>query len=785
MRFVLIALSCLVLVAPLAAEMLSFDSPEEWALWEKPFGLTQVSAEGQLQLVKFRKDINLTQNAHLFKHKTRTKGDDVPGGLWQAGSNPADAPRIIDGDLSTFWQPDPDDAREDWFITIDLGRAALAREIRLTFPDQEGARPFRQFRVFATSGVRISASEDLFLYRQIYSTTRPNTATELVIPLSFSGRDSTMVVDADLDFTPEQRDQYRMIQYIQIISEEQNEDAALAEIEVIGIGDNIALGTHLRGGFVEGDNTGSTPNLFDADLNTNHTMTDCRGAVAGWADGGTWFRVDLGATFFVDEMFIYSMQPDEGTLGFTVSGSGPGHTVNFSDGTPATGTTPPVDVPETVDYTEAFTHIDPNGDRLLYLRYLFKPRKARYMLFHATTCFGWGVSKWGEMQLFSPGHPAQVKLQSTFINLGSEAGDGRPKVIKALHWDADLPPGAQLQLRSRSGNALSEVYTFHNKIGEEVTEEKWTSSPKVLRGAVDTSSVVGEDWNAYSNTYQSSGESFKSESPRRFVQLEMILSTDDPQVAPTVNSVSVEFEDALVQGARGSVNPRQASPNQDTEFTYTLWPEAKGNDSGFDRLRFVVHEPVDLQSLSVMVGADNIAPTATEMRGDSLFIDLPQAVGNDSLQVSFTTRLLQNASVFALDLGSSERPGLWQSVEAAERRSNVVMLPELTGSGQLISELQLASEVLTPNGDGTNDQLEVRFVIFKTEGVEARVEIFDLAGRRVAGLAAGNDGSQRFFSWDGRTTDGTMVEPGVYILRVDLGADAGDDTALRTIAVAY
>ncbi len=109
------------------------------------------------------------------------------------------------------------------------------------------------------------------------------------------------------------------------------------------------------------------------------------------------------------------------------------------------------------------------------------------MLFHATTCLGWGVAKWGEMQLFSPGHPAQVKLQSTFIDLGSVAGDGRPKVIKALHWDADLPPGARLQLRSRSGNALSEVYTFHNKIGAEVTEEKWIRSPKVLRGAVDTS----------------------------------------------------------------------------------------------------------------------------------------------------------------------------------------------------------------------------------------------------------------------------------------------------------
>ncbi len=109
----------------------------------------------------------------------------------------------------------------------------------------------------------------------------------------------------------------------------------------------------------------------------------------------------------------------------------------------------------------------------------------------------------------------------------------------------------------------------------------------------------------------------------------------------------------------------------------------------------------------------------------------------------------------------------------------------MTGSGQLISDLQLVSEIFTPNGDGANDQLEVRFVTFKTEGVEARVEIFNLAGRRVASLTVVNDGSQRFFNWDGRGTDGVTVEPGVYVLRVDLGADAGSDTATRTIAVAY
>ena len=784
MRIALVALYYLLLAAPLAAELLTFDSAEEWALWEKPFGLTQVGAEGQLQLVKFRKDINLTQDAHLFTHETKTRGNDVPGGIWQAGSNPVDSPRVSDGDPSTYWQPDPNDAREDWFITIDLGRAALAREIRLTFPDQEGARPFRQFRVFATTGVRISAAEDLFIYRQVYSTTRPNTDAELIIPLQYAARDSAMVVDADLELNPEARDHYRLIQYIQIFSDEQNEDAALAEIEVIGIGDNIALGAHVRGGFIEGDNTGSSPNLFDGNLNTNHTMTDCRGQFSEWTEG-TWFRIDLGATFFIDEMFIYSMRPDEGTLGFTVAGTGPGHTVNFSDGTPTTGATAIIPVPETVDYTEVFTHEHPNRDRLLYLRYLFNPRKARYVLFHGTTCRSWGVTKWGEMQFFSPGYPAQVALQSAFIDLGQEAGDERPKVIKALHWDAELPPDTQMQLRSRSGNTLSEVYTFHNKIGEEITEEKWNSSPKVLRGAVDTSLVVGEDWGAWSNVYQFSGETFQSDSPRRFVLLEMILSSEDPAVAPTVNSVSIEFEQALVQSAHGSVVPREAMPNEDTRFTYTLWPQTDGLDSGFDRLRFTVPEPVDLQSVEVTVGNENLIPTAVGMQADSLLIDLPQAIAGDSLQVSFTTRLLRNATVIALDLGSSESPGLWQSVEAAGRRSNIVMLPELIGRGQLIDDLQLTSPVFSPNGDGINDQLEVRFVAFKAQDTEIRVEVFDLAGRKIAALTPRSQGSQQLFTWDGRDAKGATAEPGVYLLRIDLGAEAGDDTALRSIAVAY
>jgi hypothetical protein len=779
-------LSCCLLLStlPLGADTVTFDSPEEWSEWTQPQGLLNISENGQLSLTKFRKNTNLIVDAHLFTHDSKTRGDAVAGGVWEAGSNPGGSSLVIDGDPDTYWQPSANDAQEDWFITIDLGRAALAKEIRLTFPDQEGARPWSQFRVFVTTGVRIDANDDLFLYRQIYRTTRPNSETSIRIPLNYAGRDSAISVDPNLNLSDDERQNYRLIQYIQIVADEKTPDGALAEIEVLGVGDNIGTGITERGNIIEGDGTGSNANLFDANLNTNNTIVDCRAPLTTWEDGGTWFRADLGATFFIDEMFIYSMQPDEGTLGFTISGSGPGHTVLFSDGTPTTGKGL-AGLPEVVDYTEIFTHLHPNDDNLLYMRYFFAPRKARFLFFRGIQCGSWGVAKWGEMQLFSPGYPAQVELQSSFIDLGEIAGDGRPKVIKSLSWDAQLPPGTRLQLRSRSGNELSEDYTFFDRKGEQITEDKWAASPAVLRGPVDTSIVVGEDWGEWSNLYQFPGQGFQSESPRRFMQLQMIISTDDPDVAPTINSLSIDFEDALVQGAFGSVSPRQATPNQETQFIYTLWPSSDDLDSGFDRLRFVLDGTIDAQSVELSSNGQPVVDVEISQASDSLFIDLAQTIAGDSLQISFNARIVANATVFALELGKSDRPNIWQSVEAASRRSNIVMLPTLTGSKNLIGNLSIDSQIFTPNGDGINDQLEVQFVAFKVEAVQPTLEVYDLSGRLVTRLLSASGQAQQAFTWSGNDASGQRVDPGIYLLRIDLGADSGDDSTTRTIAVAY
>lgn len=277
--------------------------------------------------------------------------------------------------------------------------------------------------------------------------------------------------------------------------------------------------------------------------------------------------------------------------------------------------------------------------------------------------------------IFSPGHPAEVALRSSFIDLGTEAGDERPIVIKGLHWDADLPSGAKFQLRSRSGNTLDPLFTFYDRKGDKVTEDRWKSVPKVLRRPIDTTLVVGDDWGAWSNVYQISGEVFQSESPRRYVQLEMILGTDDPQVGPQVNSLSIEYEQALVRDARGQVWPREALVNERTHFAYTVWSLSDGGDRCFDQVRLVVPKASAVDYAGVEVGGVQIQPKSVASVGDSLWIDLGQSVSGDSVRIAFETQLLNNATVVSVDLGLSDQPDLWQSVEPAIRRSNVVMLP--------------------------------------------------------------------------------------------------------------
>ena len=771
--------------APTLAEEVRFDTRVEWEAWDIPVDIVQFADDGSLQLKKFRKQINATLDAHLFTHPSKKYGE-VQGGIWRAGSNEADAPKLIDGDSTTYWQPDGADQLVDWSVDIDLGRPVLAREIKLRFPDEEGARPLRQFSVFVTQGARIQAQDDVFRYRKIFQTTQPNTETTIVLPLWGSALDTARVIDPAISVDLDTEQDFQVVRLIRVVADEKSSDAALAEIEVLAQGDNVSLGTLERGGRFEHGLLAREPqNMFDGNMDTFGNILTSGGTKGGWREGGMWWQVDLGALFWIDEMFIYFQTRGEGTSSFLFEGlhHGRGYNILFSDGRLTTGGD--LDLTFLLREDIAIDAALASYRRIRHIRYLFQPRKIRYIFWHGHEDQGW-FSHPMEFMIFSPGYPAQVVLRSGFIDLGQLAGDGGAKALERLRWEATTPDQTRLQVRSRSGNTLQEFYAFYDKKGEEVTETRYGSLPKVIRGPIDTTVAVGADWGPWSNFYQFSGEGFKSETPRRFIQLEVILSTEDPAVAPVLNSLSLDFEDALVSQAAGQITPRHAAPNEETQFTYALRTSAAEGDSGFDRLRLSTPSAVDAADVRLWIGGAMREPGAVRVAGDSLlFVDLPETVRTDSVAVEFTTKVLRNATVFAADLGQEARPNLWQSVESAERQANVVFLPELPGSEQLIGDLQVAPPVFSPNGDGINDRVQIHFALFKAVDASPSVRIFDLAGREVTALMSSGGGVLQSFNWDGLDASGERVAPGVYVCRIDAGADAGQGEIVRTLAVAY
>ncbi len=774
------ALTALCICSTSRAEEIRFDTPAEWAAWEVPVDIVQFADDGSLQLRKFRKAINATLDAHLFTQPTQTRGE-VTGGIWQAGSNSPTARRIMDGDLETVWRPSQADDLVDWVVTIDLGRPVLAERIRLVFPDRAGARPWRQFSVFTANGARIQSTDDVFKFDQAFQTTQPN--QEQVVDIELVGeRDVTRVIDESLGLEPAELNTFRMVRFVRVRADQKSAAAALAEVEVIAAGDNISLGVLARGGrFANGLLAREPQNMFDGITDTYGNIFTVQ-SKGGWRESGVWWSVDLGALFWLDEAFIYWQNRGEGLSSFLFEGlqAGTGYQILFSDGRRT--------IAGDIDYTPLIFEPRPVSGperNLRHHRYAFAPRKVRYLFWHSLTDTGW-FSHPMELMLFSPGYPAQVVLRSDFIDLGQLAGDGRVKAIKGLRWEATTPAQTRLQVRSRSGNTLQEFYTFYDKKGEEVTQTRYNSLPKVIRGPIDTTVAVGADWGPWSNFYQFSGEAFKSETPRRFTQLELILSTEDPAVAPVLHALALDFEDALVSQAAGQVMPRHAAPNEATQFRYVLWTSATEGDTGFDRLRFSMPSAVDAADVGLWIGGVEREASAVRVVGDSLlFVDLPEEVRTDSVAVEFTTKVLHNATVFAADLGQKARPDLWQSVEATQRQANLVFLPELPGSERLIGDLQIVPPVFSPNGDGINDRVQIRFALFKAVDATPRVGIFDLAGRPVAALVSSGAGVLQSFSWDGLDGLGKPVAPGVYVCRIDAGADAGQQKVVRTLAVIY
>ena len=134
----------------------------------------RVEADG-LRPTFFRRNINAAPTAVDFTYPdlVRAGGDLISGGA-TAKSNDALANNVLDGDLSTFWEPDTPadfasrltrpgdfhlDGLRNWEIEVDLGRLVFADSLTIIFPagqfeDEFLGEPVKSFALFASMGER-------------------------------------------------------------------------------------------------------------------------------------------------------------------------------------------------------------------------------------------------------------------------------------------------------------------------------------------------------------------------------------------------------------------------------------------------------------------------------------------------------------------------------------------------------------------------------------------------------------------------------------------------------
>ena len=758
-------------------KVFSVDTQREWRNWDFPIGLLEFRQDGSFSLLKFKDEVDAVGNSEEFVH-IGAKDSELRGGIWKVGSTVRGTSAANVLRPEGWWKPDPAAPIEDWLIEVNLGRLVPVHTIRFTFPDTVGARPLGDFRIFATRGHREVSGDNVFAYNVLGGTTEFNRQRVLEFKLSTLRNLTNVIVESGATAADVvEPGPFQQMQYIRIRADSKNEDAAIQQIEALTFGENVSLDAIKRGGsMLELSGRGSA--MVDGDANTSwQQILSIPGARLTWV-------LDLGARFWVRRIYMLGAEHRGRRVG----------DMQLDHELLASSQTTKVELKDLQLelLTELDTRDEPGGQNDLQY-FLPTPVPVRYL---SARYVGGANGDLSEIIISPTGYVAGAQLQSDFIDLGQIDGDRRVKQITAIRWDAEEPEGTKVRVRTRTGFQLSELVEYYKKDGTQLeNEQQYLDTNQFVRGPTDTSIVAGEDWSSWSVDYLESGV-FLSPSPRRLVQIQLILDSDSPDLAPVINSLQIDYTNALLRGVEGEIVPRIAEPARPENFTYKIWGDF-GEGGDFDRLLLKLPSSPDIDSLFVRVGGEQVPDAEVLLSADSLFIDLQNPVrsGRDTVEVGLRLQINRNPSIFSAFVGQADEPGLWQDVvprplpdgctKCDAQRAAQVFFPGVPRSDELLRNLVISPRIATPNGDAVSDEVQFRFLVLNVN-VDPLVRVYSLDGRLVGEVpgAKGNDG-HHLYSWNGRDRAGNLAPPGIYLARITLGTQVEDHHISRTIGLAY
>lgn len=815
-----------------------------WQNWEFAPGTLTISPDGAVRSRRIQKNTNAVFDIvdYLRFNPPASLGGKEPDEIVLAdavkgGSNVADVVNLLDGDLSTYWQPDPPagdrDLASQWWFVIDLGRVVFAKELVVRFVEEGMGDPFLLFEVLISDGLKparlqnsenpafktvlrtLSENKSQRVFTVDLTNEQPNVQAAAVrfVQILVTDTDGVLGTEVSADEYDALSEETRgAIQYFKrqpdgrevpvdpdlydILDAERRgsvryfrrELPRLAELEVWNEGDELTAGILARGGVISTNAKQplALTKFVDGDLATFNRIF--YGVSSAVADPELELVFDLGSFYWVDTFrLVYN------------GGLFPSYRMDFSDGTLAP------------DGSLQWTTKASLGSRPTsrFEGEEFEPIKARFGRFQWTlNAIGARTADIAELQFYGEGFQPEVSLRSDLIRLGGSRN------LLSIEWDADTPPGTQVLIQTRTGSELGEILHYFKKDGTEVTESEYNKLLSLFRGDIVAEQVPGSDWGNWSAPYENpAGSPISSPSPREFLTVQATLLSEDPELSPTLRSVHLNFANPVAQRLLGEIGPFEVEElGVQRPFSLYVRPEFDRGDSGFDELLLLAPSNMELAMAGLYGGqvADFDGETALNAlpgvevlptSRDSLHVRFDAIQPNGSTQVlrlDFETALFVTGAVLQAALRNSGADGgAWQRIDPGEALPQVIgnttTIVAAVEQNALLMDVAVRPAAFSPNGDGINDRTVFAFNVVRVgDDSPVAAEIYDLGGRSMRRLAQARPFSTGPYEieWDGRDDGGRVVPPGLYVVQLSVdtdieGAQVKDAHVLRTIAVAY
>ena len=415
----------------------------------------------------------------------------------------------------------------------------------------------------------------------------------------------------------------------------------------------------------------------------------------------------------------------------------------------------------------------------------FPPTQVRFFRLRSTGERGFQM---GDLEVFGVGVAPFAQYISQVIDLGEAANFGPVDVYGRIDGTA------QAQFSTKTGFvATDSLYFRQTGIPGETEEVALADFDRTL-----DPSYAGEvkendrDWSAWSPPYaELLGSPINSPDNRRYLQFQFKLLSSSLLDKAVIDSVVFNYTvPALADSVIAEISPATATLGAENEFTYHLRSVVSSGNRGFDTV--IIHTPFAAHATGVRVDGveiDNFTSASDLGRLQVSFPDQRITRSGQEVAVRFASLVTVSGTEFRGEVADSQSDAFPQRVtfgDAAEEADDNTLVVSARIDDELFTGVVFSSAVITPNGDGINDQITLDYILLKaTHEVEVEVVVYDLSGRPVYSLYQARDRSgPNQVSWDGRDGAGA-VPPGMYLLRLKAATDAGIATQMRSIAVVY